>query len=83
MKFAVILSGCGVFDGTEIGEAICTLLAMEDENECHESFIMAKINHHLANIMIMITFMAPIMVMILVMYYLAYYLILKFSQSKT
>ena len=31
MKFAVILSGCGVFDGTEIGEAICTLLAMEEQ----------------------------------------------------
>ncbi len=29
MKFAVILSGCGVYDGTEIGEAICTLLALE------------------------------------------------------
>lgn len=31
MKFAVILSGCGVFDGTEIGEAICTLLAIEEQ----------------------------------------------------
>lgn len=30
MKFAVILSGCGVYDGTEIGEAICTLLAIEE-----------------------------------------------------
>ena len=30
MKFAVLLSGCGVFDGTESGEAICTFLAIEE-----------------------------------------------------
>lgn len=28
-KIAVCLSGCGVFDGTEIHEAVCTLLAID------------------------------------------------------
>jgi len=28
-KIAVILSGCGVFDGSEIHEAVCTLLALD------------------------------------------------------
>ena len=32
IKFAVILSGCGVYDGTEIIEAVLTLLAIEKNN---------------------------------------------------
>lgn len=32
-KFAVVLSGCGVFDGSEIHEAVMTLLAI-DETGC-------------------------------------------------
>ncbi len=28
-RFAVVLSGCGVFDGSEIHEAVCTMLAIE------------------------------------------------------
>ncbi|MGQ9369734.1 isoprenoid biosynthesis glyoxalase ElbB [Azospirillum sp. ST 5-10] len=28
-RFGVVLSGCGVFDGTEIHEAVCTLLAID------------------------------------------------------
>ncbi len=28
VRFAVILSGCGVYDGSEIHEAVCTLLAI-------------------------------------------------------
>ena len=28
MKYAVLLHGCGVYDGTEIHEAVCTLLAI-------------------------------------------------------
>lgn len=28
-KVAVVLSGCGVFDGSEIHEAVCTLLALD------------------------------------------------------
>lgn len=33
-KFAVVLSGCGVYDGSEIGEAMMTLLAIEEAG-CH------------------------------------------------
>lgn len=31
-KVGVILSGCGVFDGSEIHEAVCTLLALDQQN---------------------------------------------------
>jgi len=31
-KVAVVLSGCGVYDGSEIYEAVCTLLALERAN---------------------------------------------------
>ena len=34
MKVAVILSGCGVYDGAEIYESVLTLLALEQEG-CH------------------------------------------------
>jgi enhancing lycopene biosynthesis protein 2 len=30
-KVGVVLSGCGVYDGTEIHEAVCTLLALDGE----------------------------------------------------
>jgi len=29
LRFGVVLSGCGVFDGAEIHEAVCTLLAID------------------------------------------------------
>ena len=32
MKTAVLLSGCGVFDGTEIHEAVFSLLALAQNN---------------------------------------------------
>lgn len=28
LRIGVVLSGCGVYDGTEIHEAVCTLLAI-------------------------------------------------------
>lgn len=37
-KFAVILSGCGVYDGTEIHEAVCTLLAIEEAGCSYQCF---------------------------------------------
>ena len=37
-KFAVILSGCGVFDGSEIHEAVCTMLAVEQSGCTYECF---------------------------------------------
>ena len=32
MKTAVLLSGCGVYDGTEIHEAVLALLALSQNN---------------------------------------------------
>lgn len=32
-RFAIVLSGCGVFDGSEIHEAVCTMLAI-DQSGC-------------------------------------------------
>jgi enhancing lycopene biosynthesis protein 2 len=32
VKVGVILSGCGVYDGSEIHEAVCTLLALDQHN---------------------------------------------------
>ena len=37
-KVAVVLSGCGVFDGTEIHEAALTLLAIEEEGATWHCF---------------------------------------------
>ncbi len=37
-KVAVILSGCGVFDGAEIHESVLTLWALEQENADYQCF---------------------------------------------
>ena len=37
-KFAVVLSGCGVFDGSEIHEAVCALLAIEEAGAAYQCF---------------------------------------------
>jgi enhancing lycopene biosynthesis protein 2 len=37
-KVAVVLSGCGVFDGTEIHEAVLTLLAIEEKGASWHCF---------------------------------------------
>jgi len=49
-RFAVILAGCGVFDGSEIHEATLTLLAIAKSGGCYECFAPDKdqsqvINH--------------------------------------
>lgn len=41
-KFAVVLSGCGVYDGTEIGEAMMTLLALEEAGCRYQMFAPDK-----------------------------------------
>lgn len=50
-KVAVILSGCGVFDGSEIHEAVCTLLALDlagAEYQCFAPNIaQAQVINHL------------------------------------
>ena len=38
MKVAVILSGCGVFDGSEIHEAVCTLLNLDKQDINYQCF---------------------------------------------
>lgn len=37
-QFAVVLSGCGVFDGTEIQEAVCTMLAIDEIGADYKCF---------------------------------------------
>lgn len=37
-QFAVVLSGCGVFDGTEIHEAVLTLLALDEAGVDYQCF---------------------------------------------
>ena len=49
MKTAVLLSGCGVYDGTEIQESVFTLLALSQNNL---DFICTAPNvkqHHVIN----------------------------------
>lgn len=49
MKIGVLLSGCGVYDGAEIQEAVLTLLAIEEAN--HEAVCISinKNQHHVVN----------------------------------
>ena len=37
-KIAVVLSGCGVFDGTEIHESVLTLLALERQGAAYQCY---------------------------------------------
>jgi enhancing lycopene biosynthesis protein 2 len=46
---AVILSGCGVFDGAEIYESVLTLLAIEENQASFECFAPDILQHHVIN----------------------------------
>lgn len=48
-KVAVILSGCGVFDGSEIHEAVLTLLALDQHNADIAIFAPNITQHHVIN----------------------------------
>jgi enhancing lycopene biosynthesis protein 2 len=48
-KFAVVLSGCGVFDGTEIHEAVLTLLAIDKAGASFQCFAPDIPQHHVLN----------------------------------
>ena len=48
-KFAVILSGCGVYDGTEIHEAVLTLLAIVKNGGSYQIFAPDIEQHHVIN----------------------------------
>jgi len=48
-KFAVLLSGCGVFDGAEIHEATLSLLAIVKQGGSYEIFAPDMNMHHVIN----------------------------------
>lgn len=48
-KFAVILAGCGVYDGAEIHEAVMTLYAIEKYGASYEVFAPDIMQHHVIN----------------------------------
>lgn len=48
-KFAVVLSGCGVFDGAEIHEATLTMLAIKKQGAQYEIFAPDISQHHVIN----------------------------------
>ena len=48
-KFAVILSGCGVFDGSEIHEAVMTLYAIAKNGGTYEIFAPDIQQYHVVN----------------------------------
>lgn len=48
-KVAVILSGCGVYDGAEINEVVLTLLALEDNHMSYQCFAPDIAQHHVIN----------------------------------
>lgn len=48
-KIAVILSGCGVFDGAEIHEAVLTLLNIELQGASYQCFAPNIDQHHVIN----------------------------------
>lgn len=47
--FAVILAGCGVYDGAEIHEAIMTLYAIKQQGADYQIFAPNKKQHHVIN----------------------------------
>lgn len=49
MKFAIILSGCGVFDGSEIHEATMTMLAIIRNGGTYDIFAPDVRQHHVVN----------------------------------
>lgn len=48
-KVAVILSGCGVFDGAEVYEAVLTLLAIRQQGASYQCFAPDKEQLHVVN----------------------------------
>lgn len=49
IKFAVVLSGCGVFDGSEIHEATLTLLAIDKQKASYQCFAPNALQHLVKN----------------------------------
>jgi enhancing lycopene biosynthesis protein 2 len=49
MKIAVVLAGCGVFDGAEIHEAVMTLYAIDRTGSTYQIFAPNVKQHHVIN----------------------------------
>ena len=49
MKFAVVLAGCGVYDGAEIHEAVMTLLAISKNKGTYQVFAPNVMQYHVIN----------------------------------
>lgn len=49
MNIAVILSGCGVYDGAEIHESVFTLLALDERGASYQVFAPDKPQNHVVN----------------------------------
>ncbi len=49
MKFAVVLAGCGVYDGAEIHEATLALLAIDQLGSTYQCFAPNMNQHHVIN----------------------------------
>ena len=47
--FAIVLSGCGVYDGSEIGEAMMTMLALDEAGCRYEVFAPDKPQFHVVD----------------------------------
>jgi enhancing lycopene biosynthesis protein 2 len=48
-KFAVVLAGCGVYDGAEIQEAVLTLVAIEKNGAMYQVFAPDMLQHDVVN----------------------------------
>lgn len=48
-KIAVLLSGCGVYDGSEIYETVCTLMALEHCGVAYQCVAPDMLQHHVIN----------------------------------
>ena len=48
-RFALVLSGCGVYDGAEIHEAVLTMLAIEKAGARYQCFAPDIVQHHVLN----------------------------------
>ncbi len=48
-KFAIVLSGCGVYDGAEIHEAVLTMLAIDKAGAAYQCFAPDIAQHHVIN----------------------------------
>jgi enhancing lycopene biosynthesis protein 2 len=48
-KVGIVLSGCGVYDGTEIHEAVCSMLALQQAGASYQCLAPNIPQHHVVN----------------------------------